>query len=78
MEETKLTVRISRDLLKNAKQYAADHNTTLTKLIEVYFRRFPTHSTLKNAPIVEGLIGSMPPDITIQDYKDHLIEKYGA
>ena len=77
MEETKLTVRISRDLLDNAKRYAAKNNTTLTKLIEAYLRRTPAHSSLEHAPIVRRLIGSLPSNITIQDYKDHSDEKYG-
>jgi len=39
MPETRLTVRISRDLLENAKRYAAQNNTTLDNLIEAYLRR---------------------------------------
>jgi hypothetical protein len=77
MEDTKLTVRVSRDLLDNAKRYAAENNTTLTKLIEAYLRRIPAHPSLEAAPIVQRLIGTLPPSVTIQDYKDHLDEKYG-
>jgi len=39
--KTKLTVRVPRDLLDNAKRYASAHNTTLTELISQYLRRFP-------------------------------------
>ncbi len=77
MEETKLTVRVPRKLLDNAKRYAAENNTTLTNLIEAYLHRLPAHPSLQDAPIVQRLIGSLPPDISIQDYKDHLDEKYG-
>ena len=31
MERTKLTIRLRRDLLEEAKQYANEHNTTLTR-----------------------------------------------
>lgn len=41
MEQTKLTVRIPRDLLENVKRYAAENHTTLTDLIEAYLRRIP-------------------------------------
>ena len=41
MPKTKLTVRVPRDLIKNAKRYAAQNNTTLTNLIEAYLRRIP-------------------------------------
>ena len=77
MQETKLTVRVPRDLLENIKRYAAQNNTTLTGLIEAYLRRIPPQPPLENAPIVRRLSGTLSPDITIQDYKKHLEEKYG-
>lgn len=77
MQETKLTVRVPRDLLENTKRYAAQNNTTLTDLIEAYFRRIPSSQSLENAPIVRRLSGTLPQDVTIQDYRQHLEEKYG-
>lgn len=77
MQETKLTVRVPRDLLENIKRYAAENNTTLTDLIEAYLRRIPNQQPLENAPIVRRLIGTLPQDVTIQDYRQHLEEKYG-
>jgi hypothetical protein len=77
MQETKLTVRVPRDLLENIKRYAAQNNTTLTDLIEAYLRRIPSQHHLENAPIVRRLSGTLPSDVTIQDYKQHLEEKYG-
>jgi hypothetical protein len=77
MQETKLTVRVPRDLLENIKRYAAQNNTTLTSLIEAYLRRIPAPPPLENAPIVRRLSGMLSPDVTIQDHKKHLEEKYG-
>lgn len=77
MQETKLTVRVPRDLLENIKRYAAQNNTTLTDLIKAYLRRIPAQPPLENAPIVCRLSGMLSSDITIQDYKNHLEEKYG-
>ena len=77
MQETKLTVRVPRDLLENIKRYAALNNTTLTDLIEAYLRRIPSPQHLENAPIVRRLSGTLPPDVTLQDYRQHLEEKYG-
>jgi Family of unknown function (DUF6364) len=77
MQETKLTVRVPRDLLENMKRYAAQNNTTLTDLIEAYLRRIPSSQSLENAPIVRRLSGTLPLDVTIQDYRKHLEEKYG-
>lgn len=77
MEDTKLTVRVRRDLLENAKRYAAQNRTTLTELIDAYLRRLPAQPPFEDAPIVRRLSGILPPDVGIQDYRDHLDEKYG-
>ena len=76
MQETKLTVRVPRDLLENIKRYAAENNTTLTNLIEAYLRHIPAKGSLDNAPIVRRLSGMLSQGVTIQDYKNHLEEKY--
>jgi hypothetical protein len=76
MQETKLTVRVPRDLLENIKRYAAQNNTTLTNLIEAYLRRFPALEPLDDAPIVQRLSGSLSQAVSILDYKKHLEEKY--
>jgi hypothetical protein len=77
MQQTKLTVRVPRDLLENIKRYAAQNNTTLTDLIEAYLRRIPARESLEDAPIVRRLTGTLSPGVTIQDYKQHLEKKYG-
>jgi len=76
MDETKLTVRVPRDLLENVKRYAAEHHTTLTDLIEAYLRRIPDQPPMGGAPIVRRLSGSLSPDVTLRDYKKHLEDKY--
>jgi hypothetical protein len=75
MEETKLTVRVPRDLLENIKRYAALNHTTLTDLIEAYLRQIPAQKPFDNAPIVRRLSGSMSKTVSVQDYKKHLEEK---
>jgi hypothetical protein len=77
MQNTKLTVRVPRDLLDNVKRYARENNTTLTALIEAYLRRIPDQEPFENAPIVRRLSGILSQNVTLQDHKDHLAEKYG-
>ncbi len=77
MNETKLTIRVPRDLIENAKHFAAENHTTLTNLIEAYLRRIPGEHSLGNAPIVSRLSGILSQDIMLEDYKKHLDEKYG-
>ncbi len=77
MQQTKLTVRVPKDLLENLKKYAVQNNTTLTDLIEAYLRRIPAQEPWQNAPIVRRLSGLLSTEVSIQDYKKHLEEKYG-
>jgi len=76
--ETKLTVRVPRHLLDNAKRYARAHQTTLTNLISTYLGRIPSDSVvLDDAPVVRRLTGLLSPEVSLEDYKKHLEEKYG-
>jgi len=35
-------------------------------------------SALENAPIVRRLSGTLSQDVSVEDYKQHLAEKYGV
>ena len=62
MERTKLTVRVPKQFLDGAKQYAAEHDTTVTRLITEYLRRLDIESDIfEDAPIVRRLAGTLPP-----------------
>jgi hypothetical protein len=77
--ETKLTVRVPRRLLENAKRYARENNTTLTELISAYLKQIPSEpGDLEQAPLVRRLTGSLSRDVKLGDYKKHLEEKYGG
>ncbi len=76
MDETKLTVRVSRKLLNRAKRFAAQNNTNLTNLIEAYLQHLPDQTEM-DAPIVQRLTGILSPEISMEDYRKHLEEKYG-
>jgi len=77
--DTKLTVRVPKHLLENAKRYAHAHQTTVTELITAYLQQVPTGSeVLDQAPIVRHLTGLLSPQVSPEDYKKHLEEKYGG
>lgn len=79
MNETKLTVRVPRGLLEGAKRYAAQHDTTVTRLILAYLQRLESEAEgpLCDAPIVRRLSGILPSEASVNDYRDHLEQKYG-
>ena len=77
--DTKLTVRVPRHLLANAKRYARAHKTTLTELISAYLQHIPSEiEVLNDAPVVRRLTGLLSADVSVDDYKKHLDEKYGG
>ncbi len=77
MTDTKLTVRVSKELLENLKQFARAKDTTVTKLIEAYLQRIPPESRMQQAAIVRRLSGVLSTNVSVEDYKQHLEEKYG-
>ena len=79
MERTKLTIRVPRDLLEGAKRYASEHNTTMTRLVSEYLRRLSTQeNALADAPIVQRLSGTLSQRASVDDYRQHLEEKYAG
>jgi len=79
MDTTKLTVRVRRDLLEQAKRYARMNDTTVTRLIDAYLRQLTDdEDPLTEAPIVRRLSGSLSQDISARDYYDYLEEKNGS
>ncbi len=78
MIKTKLTVRVEKDLLEKVKDYALKNNTTLTDLIDSFLRHIPGQIPLENAPIVKRISGTMSQNVSAEDYKKHLEEKYAG
>lgn len=78
MKTKKMTVRVPEELLEQAKQYAREHDTTLTRLITAYLGQIATESDpLAGATIVKRLAGSLSQDVTIEDHRRYMEDKYG-
>jgi hypothetical protein len=77
MKEQKLTIRVSQEVLQGAKQYAEEHSTTLTRLVTTYLQGLEmVNDPLESAPITRSLAGALPPDMSPEEYRDLLEEKY--
>jgi hypothetical protein len=76
LQKTKLTVRVDLELLNNLKQYAALNLTTLTDLINAYLRHIPDQNKGKHTAVVSQLSGILSQDLSVEEYKKHLEEKY--
>lgn len=78
MDVTKMTVRVPKELLERAKQYARENDTTLTRLITTYLGQLSIDSDpIADAPTVRRLSGSLSQKVSYDDYHQYLEEKHG-
>ncbi len=74
----KLTIRLDKSLIEDAKQYAAHHQTTVTQLIATYLRYLTRQEPAPDAlPVLNRLSGILPEDVSTDAYQNYLAEKYG-
>ena len=67
--ESKLTLKLNKEVINQAKSYAKDRNTSLSKLIENYLQTVTLKKKEKPAitPLVESLTGVI--DMKDKDYR---------
>ena len=76
MEKTKLTLRIEKPIIEAAKDYARRHNTTLSGLVAEFLRTLNRVESATHSPILEDLSGILPQDISLDEHRDYLSDKY--
>ena len=77
-EKKKLTLRLNKQLIEQAKQYAARHNLSVSELVETYFLNLKKVDADDHTPLVQQLTGILPETADVeQTYKEYLAEKYG-
>lgn len=77
--ETKLTLRLERRLIEQAKKEARKRRTSLSKMVADYFRRMepPAQSAEPLPPITASILGSLRGKKAERtEYRQHLEEKY--
>ena len=78
--DSKLTLKLNSKVIEEAKLYASESNTSLSKLVENYLSAITSNKSMKKKvhPVVESLTGIIKLDDL--DYKkryaDYLNEKY--
>ena len=77
MAKTKFTVRVDAKVFESAKQYAGRHGTTVTSLVEEFFRSLEKVEKIpQETPILNELQGSLKATTSVEDYHNYLEEKY--
>lgn len=80
--KNKLTLRLEKDLIDEAKKYAEEKGTSVSQLVADYFALLKSQKSdhkkeEKMSPITASLSGILKEnDISEDDYKAHLEEKY--
>lgn len=79
--DTKLTLRLDKSVIQQAKEYARTHQTSLSSLVEAYLtlltRSAPTSQII--SPTVRQLTGVIDlknADLDQENYREHLAKKY--
>jgi hypothetical protein len=85
--DSKLTLKLNQNVIEKAKQYAADQNLSLSRLVEFYFQSLTSSKKAENegngeielSPFVKSMLtgNHLPADLdNKKEYGDHLEEKY--
>jgi hypothetical protein len=76
IETTKLTVRVPREHLEAAKEYARQHGVTLTEVIDRYLRSLQS-SKIEPSKEVATITGLVPTNIdAATEYRNHMVAKH--
>lgn len=78
---TKLTLNLNKQIIESAKDYARNHKTSLSQLIENYLSSLTKkeEKEIKVSPLVESLTGIIPNEQENdykQEYYEYLNKKY--
>ena len=71
----KLTLSVEETVIEKARRYSDDHQTSISRLVTHFLNRLPDQEK-RISPAVQRLIGVLPPEADIADYRRHLEEKY--
>ena len=78
--ESKLTLKLNKDIIDLAKTYAKERNISLSKLIENYLQTVTLrrNKKIEISPLVESLTGviNLSDKDYNKDYTDFLSQKY--
>ena len=62
--EVELTLKLDKTAIDSAKKYAKQHNRSLARMVENYFKNLSSDNTYhkKHSPLVESLTGVLNED----------------
>lgn len=78
--DTKLTLKLDRDIIERTKQYAEQRGVSLSEMVETYFAGL-TRTTARREPTgivaeLAGIARGVTMDDSAESYADYLAAKY--
>jgi Family of unknown function (DUF6364) len=82
--DTKLTLKLDKNVIERAKEYASSHKRSLSRLIESYLRSLTeedplSHDEMPISPFVKSMSSgiNIPADLNYKtEYENHLIKRH--
>lgn len=80
--DSKLTLKLDQSVIERAKQYAAQQNLSLSKLVEFYFDTLTSEKKsdkIELSPFVKSISTGKSVPLNLdskKEYSDFLLEKY--
>ena len=75
MPRKKLTLSDDEEAVRRARWFTKKHDTSISRLVSEFLLSHGG-SEVPDTPIVSRLVGILPSDIRLEDYHEHLVEKY--
>ncbi len=75
MSKRKLTLSVDEDAIRRARWFSEKHDTSISRLVSEFLRGLGSPD-IRETPLVSRLVGILPPDTRLEDYYEHLAEKY--
>lgn len=73
----KLTLSVDEQIIERAHRYSQRHNTSISQLVSNYLARLAEAGPHQPySPTVRRLIGILPSDVSVEQYHEHLEQKY--
>ncbi len=76
MNLKKLTLSVDERAIEKARRYSRANQTSISRLVTHFLDSLPDQESRLN-PAVARLVGTLPPDVDIADYRRHIEEKHG-
>lgn len=75
----KLTLSVDERIIERAHRYSKRHNTSISHLVSNYLARLAESQTRRReSPTVKRLIGILPSDVSVEEYRRHIEDKYSG